>query len=180
MEPARGPWSTAPSTTPAVELAGEFKQPSPLRFGQWRQGMPYHAAGDDAAFPHDCLGCQFCLHGAAPSEGWPAQRPHLAGWGQAPVCPAGPKPVYLAVSPFRGGIASAPWWRSAEPVAAEQLGRRACSRLFVEIDVGPTPRLCTPGFSNAAFSDAPPCQIVLRASPVGLTTQSTGSYLLGF
>ena len=34
-------------------------------------------------------------------------------------------------------------------------------------------------FSNAAFSDEPPCQIVLRAFPVGLATQSTGSYLRG-
>jgi hypothetical protein len=65
-------------------------------------------------------------------------------------------------------------------VAGEQMRRRVPARLLLEVDVGPTPRLCTPGFSNAGFSDAPPCQIVLRASPVGLTTQSTGSYLLGF
>src|SRR6202040_1948619 len=50
-----------------------------------------------------------------PSEGWPAQRPHLAGWGQSPVCPAGPPPVYLAGLTFSGRDASARWWRSAEP-----------------------------------------------------------------
>ena len=32
----RRPRTTAPSATPAVELAGEFKQPSPLCLGQWR------------------------------------------------------------------------------------------------------------------------------------------------
>jgi hypothetical protein len=116
---------------------------------------------------------QFCLHGAAPVRlAGPASAP-LAGWGQAPVRPAGPPPVYLAGLTFSGRDRFGPL--VAIRRASSQVSSLAAARLpGLEIDVGGR---CNPGFSNAAFSDAPPCQIVLRAFPVGLATQSTGSYL---
>ena len=61
-----------------------------------------------------------------PSEGWPAQRPHLAGWDNRRSARLVLHLSISPVSPFRGEMRRPADGDPPSLVAGEQLGRRAC------------------------------------------------------
>jgi hypothetical protein len=107
MKPARGPRTTAPAQRQRARGRVQAAQPDLIRV-RILSGLPVLFAR------------------GRPSEGWPAQRPHLAGWDNRRSARLVLHLSISPVSPFRGEMRRPADGDPPSLVAGEQLGRRAC------------------------------------------------------